>query len=58
MKEIYRWPVNSPRKKASNAENVSSWWRDHKFCQGFVEASENVVHVMTDNGVIIHYHHY
>ena len=26
---IHRGPVNSPHKKASNAENVSIWWRHH-----------------------------
>ena len=25
---IHRWPVNSPQ-RASNAENVSIWWRNH-----------------------------
>ena len=29
MRGIHRWPVNSPLKKASNAENVSIWWRHH-----------------------------
>ena len=28
VKGIHRWPVNSPH-KASNAENVSIWWRHH-----------------------------
>ena len=27
---IHRWPVNSPH-KASNAENVSIWWRHHAY---------------------------
>ena len=27
--EIHRWSLNSPQKKAINAENVSIWWRDH-----------------------------
>ena len=26
---IHRWPVNSPHKWGSNAENVSIWWRHH-----------------------------
>ena len=26
---IHQWPVNSPHKKASNAENVSIGWRHH-----------------------------
>ena len=26
---IHRWPVNSPHKRASNAENISIWWRHH-----------------------------
>ena len=26
---IHRWPVNFPAQKASNAENVSVWWRHH-----------------------------
>ena len=25
----HRWPVDSPHKGASNAENVSIWWRHH-----------------------------
>ena len=28
MRGIHRWPVNS--QKASNAENVSIWWRHHE----------------------------
>ena len=27
---IHRWPMNSPQKWASNAENVSIWWRHHE----------------------------
>ena len=27
---IHRWPVTSPAQMASNAENVSIWWRHHK----------------------------
>ena len=31
---IHRWPVNSPHKKrASNAENISIWWRHHVKCR-------------------------
>ena len=26
---IHRWSVNSPHKRASNAEIVSIWWRRH-----------------------------
>ena len=26
---IHRWPVNFPHKFASNADNVSIWWRHH-----------------------------
>ena len=29
VRGIHRWPVNSPQKMASNAENVSIWWRHH-----------------------------
>ena len=29
VRGIHRWPVNSSHKKASNAENVSIWWRHH-----------------------------
>ena len=29
VRGIHRWPVNSPAQKASNAENVSIWWRHH-----------------------------
>ena len=33
VRGIHRWPVNSPQKRASNAENVSIiWWRHHVFC--------------------------
>ena len=37
MRGIHRWPVNSPHKWpvtqiASNAENVSIWWRHHVWC--------------------------
>ena len=28
VRRIHRWPVNSPQ-RASNAENVSIWWRHH-----------------------------
>ena len=27
---IHRWPVSSPHKRASNADNVSIWWRHHE----------------------------
>ena len=26
---IHRWPVDSPAQRASSAENVSIWWRQH-----------------------------
>ena len=29
VRGIHRWPVNSPAQRASNAENVSIWWRHH-----------------------------
>ena len=29
VRGIHRWPVNSPHKKASNAENTSIWWRHY-----------------------------
>ena len=29
VRGICRWPVNSPARRASNAENVSIWWRHH-----------------------------
>ena len=29
---IHRWPVNSPAQRASNAENVSIWWRHYVQC--------------------------
>ena len=29
VREIHRWPVSSPLKRASNAENSSLWWRHH-----------------------------
>ena len=30
VRGILRWPMNSPNKKASNAENVSIWWHYHE----------------------------
>ena len=30
VREIHRWPVNSPSQRASNAENASVWWRHHE----------------------------
>ena len=29
VRGIHRWPVDSPHKGPSNAENVSIWWRHH-----------------------------
>ena len=29
VRGVHRWPVNSPAQRASNAENVSIWWRHH-----------------------------
>ena len=29
VRGVHRWRVNYPPKKASNAENVSIWWRHH-----------------------------
>ena len=29
---IQRWQVNSPHKRACNAEKVSIWWRHHEHC--------------------------
>ena len=29
VRGIHRWPVNFPAQMASNAENVSIWWRHH-----------------------------
>ena len=34
VRGIHRWPVNSPHERASNAENVSIWWRHHAMCHG------------------------
>ena len=34
VRGIHRGPVNSPHKWASNAENVSIWWRHHDVRQG------------------------
>ena len=30
VRGFHRWLVNSPHKRASNAENVSIWWRHHE----------------------------
>ena len=32
VRGIHRGPVNSPHKTASNAEDVSIWWRHHDIC--------------------------
>ena len=29
VRRIHRWPVNSPEQRASDAENISIWWRHH-----------------------------
>ena len=29
MREIHRWPVDSPSQRTSNAKNVSIWWHHH-----------------------------
>ena len=31
VRRIHRGPVDSPHKKASNAENISIWWRHNVF---------------------------
>ena len=31
VRGIHRWPVKFPSQRASNAENVSIWWRHHDF---------------------------
>ena len=33
VRGIHRGPVNSPPQMASNAENVSIWWRHHEGSQ-------------------------
>ena len=35
VRGIHRWPVNSPTQMASNAENVSIWWRHHEMTRVF-----------------------
>ena len=37
VRGIHRWPVNSPHKMASNAENVSIWWRHHANFSGVLQ---------------------
>ena len=32
VREIHWWPVDSPYKSASNAEDISTWWRHHAVC--------------------------
>ena len=32
VRGFLRWPVNSPHKRVSKAENVSIWWRHHGHC--------------------------
>ena len=29
VRGIHRWPVDSPHKRASNAENIAIWWCHH-----------------------------
>ena len=36
---INRWPVNSPQKMASYAENVSIWWRYYIHLQKYLGLS-------------------
>ena len=36
VKGIRRWPVDSPHKGASNAENVSIWWRHYGNLREFI----------------------
>ena len=58
---IHRWPVNSPHKKAINAENLSIWWSHHivkmsdnwlgKY--GYRQVS-NIRHSLEDNKVVDH----
>ena len=31
VRGVHRWPANSPAQMASNAENVSIWWRHHGY---------------------------
>ena len=31
VRGIHRWPVKYPAQRASNAENVSIWWRHHEY---------------------------
>ena len=38
VRGIHRWLVNSPHKWASNAENISIWWRHHEYCPIFKNA--------------------
>ena len=38
---IHRWPVNSAQQMASNAENVSIWWRHYVFCFNVCLLNEN-----------------
>ena len=53
VREIHRWPVNFPYKMASNAENVSIWWRHHGICRGTPAQSKrdrerNCLHILWD----------
>ena len=36
VRGIHRWPVHSRTKRASNAENVSIWWRHHELFKHFL----------------------
>ena len=39
---IHRWPVDSPKKKTSNAENVSIWWRHNAYVVLILTGSEGI----------------
>ena len=57
VRGIHRWPVNSPHKKASNAENVSIWRRHHVLSSICFDALDLVIFCTEWQPVSILTHH-
>ena len=53
VRGIHRWPVTSPHKGASNAENVSIWWRHHATnrCQEICNSHADNTESQSDYGI-------
>ena len=48
------WPVNSPHKRVSNAENVSIWWRHHDLL-AILKHTVYVGVVLSDSNVVFYW---